>query len=37
MGTCGLDSCGSGLGPVAGSCEDGNEPSGTIKGVEFLD
>jgi hypothetical protein len=21
----------------AGSCEDGNEPSGSVKGVEFLD
>jgi hypothetical protein len=28
---CGLDSSGSGLGPVAGSCEHGNE------GGEFLD
>jgi hypothetical protein len=31
----GLDSSGSGL--VAGSCEHGNEPSGFIKGREFLD
>jgi hypothetical protein len=35
---CGLASSGSGQGLVAGSCEDGNEPSGSIKGeVEFLD
>jgi hypothetical protein len=33
----GLDSSGSGQGPVAGSCEHGNEPSGFIKGREFLD
>jgi hypothetical protein len=25
------------LGPVAGSCEHGNEPSGSIKGGAFLD
>jgi hypothetical protein len=37
MGRCGLDSSGSGHGPVAGSCEHGNEPSGSIiKGGEFL-
>jgi hypothetical protein len=34
---CGLTSSGSGWGPVAGSCEHGNEPSGSIKGREFLD
>jgi len=34
---CGLDSSGSGQGPVAGSCEHGNEPSDSIKGWEFLD
>jgi hypothetical protein len=34
---CGLDSTGAGYGPVAGSCEYGNEPSGSIKGGEFLD
>jgi hypothetical protein len=28
---------GSGQGPVAGSCEHGNEPSGSMKGGEFLD
>jgi hypothetical protein len=33
----GLDSSGSGQGPVAGCCEHGNEPSGSIKGGEFLD
>jgi hypothetical protein len=37
MGKCGVDSSGSGWGPVAGSCEHGNEPSGSIKGGEFLD
>jgi hypothetical protein len=26
-----MHSCGSGEGPVAGSCEHGNEPSGSIK------
>jgi len=36
MGGCRLDSFGSGYGPVAGSCEDVNEPSGYKKGVEFL-
>jgi hypothetical protein len=34
---CGLDSFGSGQGQVAGSCEHGNEPSGSIKCGEFLD
>jgi hypothetical protein len=34
---CGLDSSGSGLGQVAGSCEYGNESLGSIKGGEFLD
>jgi hypothetical protein len=37
VGRCGLDSSGSGQGPVAGSCEHGNEPSGSIKVGEFLD
>jgi hypothetical protein len=32
-----LDACGSGLGPVAGSCEQSNEPSGSIRRREFLD
>jgi hypothetical protein len=34
--SCGLDASGSGWGPVAGCCEHGNEPSGSIKGGEFL-
>jgi len=33
----GLDSCGSGQWPVTGSCERGNEPSGSIEGGKFLD
>jgi hypothetical protein len=37
MGECGLNSSGRGEGPVAGSCEHGNEPSGSTKGGEFLD
>jgi hypothetical protein len=32
-----LDSSGSGQGPVAGCCEYGNEPSVSVKDVEFLD
>jgi hypothetical protein len=32
---CGLDSSGSGQGPVTGSCEHGNEPSNCIKGGKF--
>jgi hypothetical protein len=32
-----LDSSGSTQGPVAGSCEHGNEPSGSIKCGEFPD
>jgi hypothetical protein len=28
---------GSGQGPMAGSCEQSNEPSGSIQGREFLD
>jgi hypothetical protein len=31
-----LDSSGLGWGPVAGLCEHGNEPSGSIKGGEFF-
>jgi hypothetical protein len=31
MGWYVLDSSGSGWGPVEGSCEHGNEPSGSIK------
>jgi hypothetical protein len=30
-----LNVFGSGYGPVAGSCEHGNEPSGSIKGGEI--
>jgi hypothetical protein len=37
VGGCALDSSGSGQGSVADSCEHGNEPSGSIKGKEFLD
>jgi hypothetical protein len=36
-GGLGLDSFGSGQGPVARSCEHGNELSGSIKGGKFLD
>jgi hypothetical protein len=32
-----VDSLGSGQGHVVGSCEHGNEPSGSIKCGEFLD
>jgi hypothetical protein len=31
-----LDSSGSGYVSVAGSCEDGNKPSGSIKGGNFF-
>jgi len=37
MGRHGLDCCDSGYGHVTGSCECGNEPSGSIKWKEFLD
>ena len=33
----GLDGAGSGYGQVAGCCECGNEPLGSIKCGEFLD
>ena len=33
----GLDGAGSGNGQVVGTCECYNEPSGSIKWVEFLD
>ena len=36
-GGCGFDRTGLGYGQVAGTCECGNEPSGSIKCVEFLD
>jgi len=32
---CGLDASGSGQGPVVGSCENTDEPSGFTKGREF--
>jgi len=34
---CGLDSYGSGQGPVAGCCEHGNERLGRITSWEFID
>jgi hypothetical protein len=37
FGWSGLNSYGSSEKPVAGSCEYGNEPSGSIKGGKFLD
>jgi hypothetical protein len=37
VGSCGLDSCGPGYGPVGFCSEHGNEPSGSIKVGEFLD
>jgi len=37
FGGCEMDSSGSGLGPMAGSYEHGNERLGSIKGGEFLD
>jgi hypothetical protein len=37
MGRCELDSSGSGQGPMVGSFEHSNEPSGSIKGREFPD
>jgi hypothetical protein len=36
MGWYGLDLSGPGYGPVAGSCERGNEPSGLIKYLGFF-
>jgi hypothetical protein len=36
VGRYGLDSSGLGQGPVAGSYEHGNEPSGTIKAGNFV-
>jgi hypothetical protein len=32
-----MDSSGSGKGPVAGFCEQGNEPSSYVKGREFVE
>jgi hypothetical protein len=37
VGRCELDPPASGKGPVGGPCEHSNEPSGSIKGGEFLD
>jgi hypothetical protein len=37
MGGHGLDQSGSGSGQVAGSCEYGDEPSGSIKCRKFLE
>jgi hypothetical protein len=37
MGRYKLDGSGSGQGPVEGSCEHGNEPSGSIKCWEVLE
>ena len=34
---CGMDQAGSGKGQVVGTCENGYEPSGSIKCREFLD
>ena len=34
---CGLSPAGSGYGQLAGTCECGNEPSGSVKCGEFLD
>jgi len=36
VGVYGLDAFGSGYGPVAGSYEHVNEPSGSVKGGNFL-
>jgi hypothetical protein len=37
MERCKLDAFCSGWGPGGGSCEHGNEPSGSVKGGELLD
>jgi hypothetical protein len=37
VGGCGLDLYGTGWGSVAGACECGSEPSGSVKSGEFLD
>jgi hypothetical protein len=36
MGSCGMVTCVSGQGPLAGACEYGNETSGSIKDGELL-
>jgi hypothetical protein len=37
VGGCGLDSSWSGQGALTGPCENGNEPSDSIKGGEYFD
>jgi len=37
MRGCGIDRAGLGKGRMAGTCECGNEPTGSIKCGEFLD
>jgi hypothetical protein len=37
VGKCGQDESGSGYGPLAGSCEHGNEFLGSVKCGEFLE
>jgi hypothetical protein len=37
VGRCKLNSPGSGQEPMAGSCEQNDEPSGSIKGGEILE
>jgi len=37
VASCGLDASGSGKGPLAGSYDKDNGPSGSIKDGEFLD
>jgi hypothetical protein len=37
VGRCGLDSSGSGYGPVEGACEHSNEILSYIKGSQFFD
>jgi hypothetical protein len=37
IGEYGVDSSGSGQGPVVSSCEHGNEPSGSIKYWEIIE
>jgi hypothetical protein len=37
VGGCGLDASASGWEPVAGSCEHGNETSGSVTSGEFLE
>jgi hypothetical protein len=37
VGSCGLESSALGQGPLAGSCDCGNEPSGSIKSRGFQD